>query len=48
MPALAGEPWRSGGRTFYDQELAGKVAAQVQSERLQSALFFEALRRQLS
>lgn len=29
-------------------ELAGKVAAQVQSERLQSALFFEALRRQLS
>ncbi|MGY6271465.1 aldolase [Achromobacter denitrificans] len=30
-----------------DPELAGKVAAQVQGERLQSELFFAALRRQL-
>lgn len=30
-----------------DQALAAKVAGQVQSERLQSELFFEALRRQL-
>ena len=39
---------RSTGRPLpVNPELAGKVAAQVQSERLQSALFFEALRRQL-